>query len=815
MLVNDTLIDIATGRTRFAKQWKNRSIRWSELVKKCSETTRTSESIAEYQRMSKDEQSTVKDVGGFVGGYLNDGVRKSANVRYNSVVMLDADSAAQDFWQRVQEALPCAAMLYSTHKHTADAPRYRLVIPLCRHTDAVEYEAVSRRLAEYIGIDNFDPTTFQTARLFFYPSTPRDGEFVFKVQDRFICDVDKVLATYIDFRNAAEWPLAAGESDIIKHEMRKAGDPTTKPGLIGAFCRAYSVEDAIETFLTDVYSKTASEGRYTYIKGSMAGGLVCYEHLYAYSYHATDPASMQLCNAFDIVRIGLFLVLDDGNRATDVTRKPSYKAMMDLAGGDKTVKLLLADERRASAAADFEGIEIDEHEDNSWEALLKCDKKGEPLSTIENAVLILENDPALKCHIYRDLLRHNVRVEGGLPWNKEARHWANTDEANLRGYLEKRYHITGKDRIKDAFDIVTSKHSRHPVREYLERLKWDGHKRVERIIIDYLGAEDSELNRAVTRIHMAAAVSRVMRPGCKYDYCLILAGSQGIGKSTFIAILGDEFYKDGLTSMEGKEGAEQVRGTWHVEISELDAMRKAEVSAVKQFITSRVDEYRPAYGTVKETYERQNIFWGTTNDDNFLQDTTGNRRFPIIAIQPELRRHGEHWFNELRENRDQIWAEALQIYRDGIDLYLPPELDAKMRSRQERYIATEEGLKGMVNNYLEKLLPVDWNTRSRYKRHAYFTDPDPLDANGVEERKSVCIAEFMWEYLGYTPKDQSYRRLTKSVKCFIEKAGWIDVGVTRQVEEIYGRQRTFLNPKYVNSIDNDACQQDAALTKNC
>ena len=363
-LKNDFQLDIATGHSRLSKKWKNKKWAWSELVTKCSETKRTGESVKEYQRMSREEQTDIKDVGGFVGGYLSGSRRKGENVLYRTIATLDIDYGTADVWEDFTMAYSFAAMLYSTHKHTPEKPRYRLVIPFNREVKPNEYEPICRRIAETIGIDLFDITTYQLPRLFYWPSTSKDGEFIFEVQDGKACNVDEILNTYHDFNDVTEWPVSDREGDVIAHEVRKAGDPLEKPGLIGAFCRAYTIEEAIEKFLPEAYERTATEGRYTYKMGSVAGGLVCYSGKYAYSHHETDPASRQLCNAFDLCRIHLFGVQDEGTETKDITRLPSYLKMQDYAAADKGVKSLMAKERRERADKDFSDLDLSDA-DNS------------------------------------------------------------------------------------------------------------------------------------------------------------------------------------------------------------------------------------------------------------------------------------------------------------------------------------------------------------------------------------------------------------------------------------------------------------------
>lgn len=804
--------DIATAPSRLSKKWHNRTWKWSELVGRCAVTTRSHETMAEYLKMSRDEQSGVKDVGGFVGGYLSNGTRKTANVLYRTLVTLDIDYGTPDVWDDFTLNYCNAALIYSTHKHTPDKPRLRLVLPASRPMTPVEYEPVCRYWTSRIGIELFDHTTYQLPRLFYWPSTSSDGEYLFDFQDGPPFDVDEILATYRDYRDVSSWPVSGRESDVVAHEIRKAGDPLEKPGLIGAFCRTYTIEDVIETLLPDVYEKTTTEGRYTYAKGSVAGGCVTYDGKFAYSHHETDPAGGRLCNAFDLVRIHKFGLQDEGSKVTDPSRLPSFALMQDYAGADKNVRALLTRERLSDANRDFADIDVsadgdkrpdDSVSDSDWMAGLEYDRRGVMKSTINNIVAVIENDPDLKDHLYLNLLSNSISVENGLPWNPDATSWCNRDDANLRGWLERSYDIQGKDKIKDALDMVLTKHQRHPIRDYFKRLVWDGVPRLERLICDYAGAEDNELTRAITRIHFTAAVARIMEPGCKYDYCLILAGPQGVGKSSLIRIMGGEYYKDGLTSMEGKEGSEQVVGSHLIEIGELDGMKRSEVTSVKQFISNQVDEFRPAYGTRKEKYPRQCVFFGTTNEQMFLKDETGNRRFPVITINPELRRHGDFWFDELQANRDQLWAEAVECWRRGDRLYLPKNLESAMQDRQEDFTDDDSEMEGLLSSYLDTLLPSDWDTRNARSRKAYISDPDLLEAEGVMRRDKVCPLEFISERLGGSSRDKDYKYLSVRVGKLLRRLGWEGPVISRHAEAVYGLQKSYRRPSLTGKFTDN------------
>ena len=794
-LNNDFSIDLATAHSRIAKKWRNRHWLWSELLQRCSETKRTGETAAEYARMSKEEQSNVKDVGGFVGGYLSGGIRKNANVMYRTVATLDIDYGTVNVWDDFTMAFGFAAMIYSTHKHSSKTPRYRLVFPLSRQVSPAEYEPLCRKIAAEIGIDLFDDTTYELPRLFYWPSTSKDADFVFDYQDGPACDVDAILSQYVDYKDVSAWPLSSREGDVIAHEIKKQGDPTEKPGVIGAFCRAYSIEDAIDNFLSDKYEKTGHDGRYTYKLGSVAGGLVCYEGKFAYSHHETDPASKQLCNAFDLCRVHLFGAQDEGSRALDVTRKPSYAAMQEFAAKDKAVKLLMARERAQAAADDFDGLddaELPEDYNDEWKAELEYTKSGKLLCNIANIILILENDPALAGHIVHDLFTGMDSAKDGLPWNKNANQWTDTDDANLRVWLEKHYDITGKEKIADALTAVLTRHSYHPIRDYLSGLTWDGVPRLDRIIIDYMGAEDSELNRAMSRKHFVAAVARVFNPGCKYDYCLIMSGAEGIGKSTLLCVMGGKWFNDSITTLEGKEGMEQLRRAWVVELGELSSIKRSDVEQVKAHLSKQVDIYRAAYARRVLEHPRQCVFCGTTNEALFLKGDTGNRRFWVIPVVAELRKYKD-WSEAIRRDRDQLWAEAVHYYKQGEPLYLSEELEAQAKQRQQDFNDdNDDPIVAMLDKYLNTLLPVNWDTMDIQARRSYLRDPDPLQAEGTVKRDKVCAAEFICEQLGKDMADKDYKYLCRRVSKMIgDRPEWERVSSTKHAAKLYGTQRGF------------------------
>ena len=800
----DYTVDLATGHSRMSKKWRNRHWQWSELLQRCSETQRTNETAAEYAKMSREEQSNVKDVGGFVGGYLSGGVRKNTNVLYRSVATLDIDYGTLNVWEDFQMAFGFAAMLYSTHKHSEKTPRYRLVFPLSRQVTPAEYEPLCRKIAAEIGIDLFDDTTYELPRLFYWPSTSKDADYVFEYQDGPACNVDQILAQYVDYRDVSAWPVSSREGDVLAHEIKKAGDPTKKPGLIGAFCRAYTIEDAIDNFLADQYERTATEGRYTYKLGSVAGGLVCYEGKFAFSHHETDPASRQLCNAFDLCRIHLYGAKDEGSRALDITRKPSYLAMTEFASQDRNVKLILSRDKQQAAADDFADVELPEDYNDEWKGDLEYSKSGKLQCTIGNIILILENDPALRGHIVHDLFAGFDGVVGGLPWNKKATQWTDSDDANLRVWLETNYGLTGKEKIADALTAVLTRHSYHPIRDYLNGLTWDGTPRLERLIIDYIGAEDTELNRVMTRKHFTAAVTRVFKPGCKYDYCLVMTGPEGAGKSTLLNKMGGQWFNDSITTTEGKEGMDQLRRAWIIEMGELASIKRSDVESIKAYLSKRVDIYRAAYARRTAEHPRQCIFCGTTNEALFLKGSNGNRRFWVIAVDPTLRKYSA-WQDAIDRDRDQLWAEAMHYYQQGEKLYLDDRLEAQAKQRQAEYNDDhDDPLADMLLNFLDTKLPADWEKYDLNRRRAWWRDPDTLNADGTETRTRVSAVEFICERMGRDMADKEFKYLARKVSNLIKALpNWEKVSTTKHCQNLYGIQRG-----YRRIVEAEAAEDD-------
>ena len=781
---------LSTGNSRMDKKWNLVEMTLDEFRERISQTHRTAETVEQYKKLSKAKQDDIKDVGGFVLGTLKDGRRKKECVLTRSGLSLDMDYATPDIIEQLEMFFSFRCLIYSTHKSTPEKPRLRLIIPLSREVTPDEYMAVSRKVADEIGIELFDDTTYEPSRLMYWPSTSSDGEFVFKEIDGDPLDPDTVLAKYTDWHNSAEWPVSKRQQTVVQREIKKQADPLTKPGTVGAFCRTYSITNAIDTFIPDVYKHSAMPGRYDYIPADSQAGVVIYDDRFAFSHHATDPACGKLMNAFDVVRIHKFGELDaKADEDATPSQLPSFKAIQEFAVQDEQVKIQLAKERQNLAMTEFDAAE-----DENWQTLLELDKTGAVKDTLTNIANIIRHDTNLKNIVFNEF-KGVVDVIGPLPWKQVKPGWNDSDVANAKMYFEKVYGIWSPTKFKDALlGVVAAERIYHPIKEYFAGLQWDGTERLDTLLIDYLGAEDNAYTRAVSRKTLCAAVARIYEPGIKFDTMLVLNGPQGMGKSTFYAILGKQWFSDSLSiaDMRDKTAAEKLQGYWILEVAEMNGIKKVDVETVKSFITRVDDKFRQAYGTVVESHPRTNIIVGSANSDSgFLRDITGNRRFWPVNVNECGKFHP--W--ELAEV-DQVWAEAIERYRAGEELYLKGKVAALAYKAQQDAMEADDR-EGIVQDYLERLLPAGWDSMDLYQRRSFLggSEFDGAPAAGTVRRDKVCSMEIWCECFG---KERQNLMRTDSYEIegiLLKLGGWVKFtgNATGKVRiPGYGIQRAFV-----------------------
>ena len=807
-------LSVAVGRSAEARQWKNRSFRWPDFVSRLRSPQVTHETYAEYMAMSKAEQGKIKDVGGYVCGYLNGGRRGKTNVMYRSALTLDIDFSPYDVWGRFTLLWDCAAVLHSTHKHSRQTPRYRLIVPLDREVTPDEYVAIARKFAASINIEYFDPTTFDTNRLMFWPSVAKDGEYLFEEQEGEPLCADSVLSQYRDWHDVSEWAFSQKVAERIHAERaQKQEDPLTKNNIVGFFCNAYDIHAAIEAFLPDVYA-AAGDGRYTYVLGSTASGLVTYDGKFAYSHHGTDPASGQLCNAFDLVRIHKYGSADEGDNIAK-----SYKLMSEFCRTLGPVRKEIArnivrdfDEFR-EAKPDFDddpyATEVPEAETGGkkelidetrqdWREQLDVDKFNKYENSAQNITLILRNDPRLSGRLRFNEFSGKRFTVKPFPWNTDdagyPRILQDTDYAGFRNYIERVYRISAPGKIDDAVSLELERNKFHPVRDYLESLTWDGVKRIDRLLIDCFNAEDNVYVREVSRKWLVAAVARVMTPGCKYDTVIALVGEEGTRKSSFFRKLGRDWFSDSFTTVTGKESFEQLLGKLIIEIAEMSAFDKAESVQIKHYVTKQVDSFRPAYGRETVDYPRQCVFAATSNNRTFLRDQDGNRRFWPVDVRLPAKTAGN--LDPMSGTFDalipQLWAEAYVLWQLGEPLTLSNEAELIADAERAGHVELD-ARRGMIESYLNMEVPDGWDDMSPEVRLDYTTNREAYEGKTSAEkhrRRYVCTAEIWCECFGKRKEDLNQRAGREIAAMMRTVQDWA-YRTTQRTFKYYGRQRYY------------------------
>lgn len=785
---------ISVSKSAHSRYWKQVDIDYKNLVSLLSHYTITDETMQEYDELSHDEQAEKKNVGGFVGGELLQGRRKKGNVLSRCLICLDADFADNSFVDKVHEVLGSLSyIIYSTRSDRPSGHRYRLILPLKRPCKPDEYEPICRYIAGAVGIDYFDGTTFQAERLMYFGSVSKDQEFFFYSNDGLFLDGDTVLTTYDDWSNPDNWVYGKGEDKkTVAYSGNTQENPQKKSGVIGAFCRLYSVSNAIDTFLQDVYKPfDDAHTRYTYINGTSSGGLVLYDDLFCYGYQNTDPASGRLCNAWDIVRIHKF-----GNSTRSETQ------MCEFALSLNEVRKQMGLDKQKEVKEVFGDMSIED--DITWEENLKRDKKGAVLVTVPNMKLIFSHDINLKDTIRYDEFAEKMMIVKPLAWRKNYNtyaSWQDADWSSLYNYLAVRYGFTGrsyKEVAKDVFNELQYERRYHPVKEYLELCEkmWDGTKRADTLFADFLGAENSRYNRMVCHKMLLGAVRRIYRPACQFDTMCVLVGAQGGGKTSFLQRLGKGWFTNSIKDLSNKDALQQLGGNWIIELGELSAMKRSDIDSVKNFITRTTDSFRPAFGKEVKDRPRQCVLFGTCNDTNFLSDMSGNRRFWIVDCEQDrnkARQLGYRVADKLTpEFVDQIWGEVMS-WGMNEPLYLPEDIIEKAQEQEEKYSAASEML-DVIRNYLDTPVPDAWSSWSLEQRVDWWkrrNDPNSLEVKGTHLRKYISAIEIYQELI----QSCNLKELAggaRGVKTIMRGLrDWTYTGKMVLTSPSYGKQRCF------------------------
>lgn len=783
---------IAVGKSRTDTNWKNEDVSWGDLCQRMEHPIRTKETFKQYTAMTKAQKASAKDVGAFVGGKLeHDGRRVAENIESRTLLTYDLDECKDEVIAKLK-VTPIKLGLYSTHSHTDKNPRIRVLVPLSRPVTAGEYEAIARKVAESWKLLSYlDKASFKVAQCMYWPSAASDGPYLYHHHDGLILNADDVLNQYDDWKDVAQWPRCFDERHIPKpggtaHRKDPRGDASASQ----KFCTRYTVQDAIDRFLSDKYIPTNNDDRYTYVDAESSGGLVIYnDGLWAYSFHQSDPAcDGHLHNAFELVQLHQF-----------GTGPQSYRKMVNFAIRDQ--------QQYENAAPDAENEDSGEPEDRSWEENIEFDNKTQcPKPTRRNLSLILRKDNAF-LNVRYNVLAVQVEINGDCPWrkSKEPRSWDKRDTARGMEYIENKYQVEfKKSDFEDKILNTADERRCNPVVDYLESLPaWDGIPRAETLLHDTLGADTSPYTKEATLKWLLGAVKRAYEPGCKFDYVLILEGPQGVGKSTLASKLAVNWFSDSLDfadMVDTKKAAEKLAGTWINELPELKGMNRVESSAAKSFITSTSDRFREPWAPSATDHPRCCVMIGTTNDESYLRDSSGSRRYWPVTVT------GENVFIPPmtldQDDIDMIWAEVVERYKSNPDVPLCLSEDVLPVAQERQLQALEsDDREGFLEKYLDTPVPGNWSRMSIPDQRNYILNyNEEDDHSGCVIRNVVTISE-IWQVCFQDKENNREKRDSNQIAAMLKRLHW-EVGTTREKTQ-YGWQRVYRRTKESNHHDTE------------
>jgi len=766
-------------------KWSTVRYTWEDFLERLNRDIRSTETMRDFDRLDRTARANLKDVGGYMAGELSGARRLKSAVLSRSMITLDVDYADSLFPVEFETRFPgVAAVIYNTRSDREESRRFRVVIPFAEEVqDSAQYEAAARKMAELLGIDLFDPTTFQAERMMYWQSLSSDQPKVFEVFEGEPISAEYLLSLYgnnEEWRDIRNWAFKSDQEKETRAIVSKAmaQNPREKAGLVGAFCRAYSVPAAIEKYLSDVYEIAPGNGRYTYKAGHSAGGMIVFDDLFCFSYHSTDPiADGHAYNAYDLVRVHKFGHLG---------KEDSTKEMNKLVCADKEcIKDMVTPDADLDDFDDYGDAVKSDSTKEVTELVWDLDRKGNKQVTVNNFVNAFKSDPLLNGLLAYDMLKETIvftRPSFTAKGRKKGDLVNDTDISIIKGRIERMHGIYNDAKLNDAIEQVSSDNAFHPIKLYLESLTWDGVPRIDTFLVDYMGAEDNTYTREVFRKMLLAAVTRIYEPGRKFDTALVFYSEQGVGKSTLIQRLSKGWFNDSLTNLSGKESYEAIQFAWLVELAELSALRKSDVEAVKNFISKREDTYRGAYARRVKTHKRQCVFFGSTNDDEFLKDATGNRRFFPVEVK-RTRKTRLIFEPEFDAIVDQLWAEAMEGYMLGEALTLSDEAEAIAGGTREEF-TERTPIQGLIEEYLDRLFPADYEDRFLAQRLDFLNGD--LGEEGTETKNSFSLIELWTEALGRRKDEYTVvkaRELSNAVKAL---KGWKRDKQARQ--KIYGPQ---------------------------
>ena len=755
---------LVTAPKRNSRHWKQAAVTWEEVLSWPAHA------------------GTEKEAGSYIFGTLQETTeqhpaactalhRNNRAVVSRSALTLDIDHPEPGFIDDLVVLADFAFLAHATFSSTPDAPRYRIIVPLSREVTPDEYTEAARAFATRYGADQFDPSCFRPAQYMFRPASPTGAVESWAGAGAPI-DADALLEGFVEDLSQLAVPALS----------RSKRDPFEIDGVVGAFNRAYNDDWQL---LIDTYELPYEpDGDRWHLAGArsvagmgpMAPGLV-------YSHHSNDPAFGVACTAFDLVRLHRYGELDgDTPNQTPVNRRKSYAAMLDDASIDPRVTAEIV-------GVDFAPV-LDDDPDtgpppDAWKMGLRLrPRTGEFLDCVHNWDLVSENDPVFALLYYNDMTM-SVEISGDLPWRARAKGetFGTIDRQALAFYLEREYGYRPPAGLVDA--LVNTKAAANwvnPVKDYLESLEWDGKTRVETCLP---GVKATPYTRMVARKSMVAAVARMYEPGIKWDHTLVLYGDEGLGKTLWVTRM-SKGWATTLGNLTDKDTLVILHRSWIMLADEGYSLRKADADVQKEFLTRTEDVFRMPYDREAVLHRRRCVFWSTTNDEVFLRRQAGNRRFLIVDCERKVEPR-----KLTDEYVDQVWAEAVHLYKAGELLYLEDVESLLAREERERF-TEEDTLTGLIQQFLDTPVPPNWDLMSPESRRDWMTSrADGAAAAGTERQERTCSTQIWVEVLGNPIGRRDRAGLLEITNALKKMPGWTLLQGRQRVPN-YGPQAVFV-----------------------
>ncbi len=777
----------------------NRTESWPVFKRGFKTPIKTPEKLSTYNKLSDKEQIELKSLNGWFYRTQVQGKRRNRRSGMPAnIITLDWDYATPDFVEMLQLGLVLPEIEYFVHssrRHTPEKPRLRMVILLKTPLSKEDYSAASRILAQKIDAEMtmVDKVSFRPAQMMFKPTVSIDSEYLFIENKGAPYDWETENDAWGDWHDISILPICAGEK--LRETSDKAEDPTEKTGMVGDFCRAYTIPEAIEAFDLP-YDESGDADRYTFTGGTTANGMQVYDDgLFCYSHHGSDPACDQLLNAFDLVRIHKFGSQDDDtDDEVSPSARPSWKSMTEMLRTDARYMRAVAashydqtamfndllseddpTETEEVTAYQVNGAVMDPEIDDilgtpkimlpkkargaptdpDWFSKLDIDpRSGQIIPTVSNVASIIQNDLRMRGVI--EMNEFNQRIVSRRPLNSKLpilrqmpiRDPIGGDALEDIQYIKLRCILeaaNGKGKVgyslkvtdRDLYGAVATAAEHwpfHPIQDLLLATEWDGVERLPDLFIRFLGCPDDAYHREICINWFLAGVARVFEPGHKFDYAVILEGAQGVRKSTFIQILAMGFFGELKADFhDEKRLVEQMQNCFVMELPELSNFNRSSVEDMKAFIAATENHVRLSYERQPKRFPRQCIFMGSTNKDTYLLDDTGNRRFWPVRVEVE-----EIDTDALRREIAQVWAEAVDLYRRMRATHTYGYLPLHLTSEQAKQIAAE------VQEERRQHTEADVYVESFWQWLETPYAPDPMDPDRTVIRDQTTTKE-LWE----------------------------------------------------------------------